>query len=90
MSTSMYLVSWTFSAEGGRSPSNPRAGAAAGRSLIDTVSGWAALPFEFLRAQHTAAVRAGWLPRSAIESARFGKALERAEQLTLGPLARRR
>lgn len=65
-------------------------GAPPARDWLEIVSGWFALPFELLRAQHAAAARAGWLPRSALESARFGQALERAEQMALGPLARRR
>jgi len=65
-------------------------GAPPARAWMQIVSGWFALPFELLRAQHAAAARVGWLPRSAIESASFGRALERAERMTLGPLARRR
>lgn len=69
----------------------------------DTVQGWlpaaqASLfrlaaqplqwPFDALRAQYGAAVRAGFLERSLIASARFDQQVDQLERLTLGPLAR--
>lgn len=71
---------------------NPRIEGAAqpARALGRLVAGSLALPFETLRAQHAAAALAGAVPMSMIESARFGRALEAAERLALGPFARRR
>jgi hypothetical protein len=50
----------------------------------------ATLPFDTMRAQYAEAVRAGWLPRSMLASRDVGRAIGALEELTLGPLARRR
>jgi hypothetical protein len=58
-------------------------------ALGDLLQGLCALPFDALRLQHAAAVRAGAWPSSLLESQRFEGQIGRAERLLLGPLARR-
>jgi hypothetical protein len=48
-----------------------------------------ALPFDMAREQYAKSVRAGWVERSLIASARFEHAVSALEQFTLGCLARR-
>ena len=50
---------------------------------------WLTLPFDALRAQYAGAVRAGFIERSLLASARFERALASLERWMLGPLARR-
>jgi hypothetical protein len=45
-------------------------------------------PFDALRAQHAAAVCAGLIQRSILESRDFERKVDALERLTLGPLAR--
>jgi hypothetical protein len=59
------------------------------QTLCDLLQGLCALPFDALRLQHAAAVRAGAWPSSLLESQRFDAQIGRAERLLLGPLARR-
>jgi hypothetical protein len=47
-----------------------------------------ALPFDIARAHYASAVRAGFIERSMLASARFGHTLNALERLTLGPWAR--
>lgn len=49
-----------------------------------------AMPFDALRAQYASAVKAGWVERSMLAARDFERAVSAMEQLTLGPLARRR
>lgn len=49
-----------------------------------------ATPFDVLRQQHAGAVRAGWLPRSLLSSARVERTIDAFEKLVLGRLARQR
>jgi len=58
-------------------------------SLRDLTSAWMGIPFDLARQQYISAVQAGVIPRSMLHSARFSRALNAAEQLLLGPLARR-
>jgi hypothetical protein len=48
-----------------------------------------ALPFDMAREQYAKSVRAGWVERSIIASARVEHAISAMEQFTLGCLARR-
>ena len=57
--------------------------------LRDLASVWMGVPFDLARQQYVSAVQAGVIPRSMLHSARFSRALNAAEQLALGPLARR-
>lgn len=57
-------------------------------ALRDGVAGALALPFDMVRLQHAAAVRAGLWPRSLLESQHFERQLDTLEHLVLGPLAR--
>jgi hypothetical protein len=47
-----------------------------------------AMPFDMARTHYANLVQLGLVPRSMLESARFGKTLSAMESLTLGPLAR--
>jgi hypothetical protein len=47
-----------------------------------------ALPFDMAREQYAKAVQAGWIQRSLLASAQFGRTLTALERLTLGPWAR--
>ena len=49
-----------------------------------------AAPFEALRFQYASAVTAGLAQRSILASGRLEQAIDRLEQLILGPLARQR
>jgi hypothetical protein len=49
---------------------------------------WLAVPFDLMRHQHAAGVRAGLLPLSLLESERFERQVGLLERLALGPLAR--
>ncbi len=49
-----------------------------------------ALPFDAIRFQYAGAVMAGLVPRSILASAKFERALDALERLTLGALARQR
>lgn len=46
------------------------------------------LPFDMARFHYAQAVQAGWMKRSMLASAQFGKAVAAMEQLALGPWAR--
>jgi hypothetical protein len=46
-------------------------------------------PFDLARAQHAAGVQAGFQERSLLASADFERRIDRLEQMTLGPFARR-
>jgi len=48
------------------------------------------LPFDTLRWGYAVGVQGGVIPRSLLASNKFDKALVAAEQMTLGPWARRR
>lgn len=67
---------------------SPQRADGAQQALGDLLQGALALPFDALRAQHAAAVQAGALPRSLLESKCFEQHLGQAERLMLGPLAR--
>jgi hypothetical protein len=47
------------------------------------------LPFDMAREQYVKLVKAGWVERSLLASARFEKALSAMERFTLGAMARR-
>ena len=47
-----------------------------------------AIPFDMMREQYAAAVRAGLVRISLLESSRFGRLVTDLERCTLGPLAR--
>ena len=47
-------------------------------------------PFDVAREQYAAAVKAGMLPKSSIQSAQAARMIDSAERMTLGPLARKR
>jgi len=51
--------------------------------------GWLRLPFDVARTQYARSVQAGLCARSILASRDLEHALGLAEQLTLGPLARR-
>jgi hypothetical protein len=51
--------------------------------------GLLALPFDLARAQYGQFVQAGLIRRSMLAAHEFDRALGAAEQLALGPLARR-
>jgi hypothetical protein len=53
-------------------------------------AGLFAIPFDTLRAQYAGAVKAGLVERSMLAARDFERAVSAMEQLTLGPLARRR
>jgi hypothetical protein len=63
--------------------SSSRAGVAPGIALTP-----AHAAFDLARHSISQAVRAGFIPKSLLLSARMGRSLEIAERLTLGPLAR--
>ncbi len=67
----------------------PGASATAPRLAHRAFTSWLALPFDALRAQYAAAVRAGFIDRSLLASARVERALASLEQWVLGPWARR-
>jgi hypothetical protein len=48
-----------------------------------------ALPFDVAREHYVKLVRAGWVERSLLASARFEKAISAMERFTLGAMARR-
>jgi hypothetical protein len=48
-----------------------------------------ALPFDTVRAQYAAAVRAGTIPRSMLASRDFERSVRRWESLACGPMLRR-
>jgi hypothetical protein len=47
-----------------------------------------AMPFDMAREQYAKAVQAGWIERSLLASAQFGRTLTALERLSLGPWAR--
>ena len=67
----------------------PAAGAGKARVATRTGMPWLALPFDALRAQYAAAVRAGFVERSLLGSGRVERFLASLEQFALGPWARR-
>jgi hypothetical protein len=80
------LTPWTFGADA--DPGHP--GALDGMSVVwragRVIVQW---PFDAMRAQHAAAVCAGLIERSILESRDFEHKVDALERLTLGPLARR-
>jgi hypothetical protein len=58
-------------------------------ALARVGSDFLALPFDMAREQYAKSVRAGWIERSMIASARFEQTLSAMEQFSLGYLARR-
>jgi hypothetical protein len=48
-----------------------------------------ALPFDMAREHYVKLVRAGWVERSLLASARFEKSISAMERFTLGAMARR-
>ena len=60
-----------------------------GISLLAWGSPFLSLPFDTLRWAYAAGVQGGVIPRSLLASHKFDLSLVRAEQMTLGPWARR-
>ena len=62
---------------------------ASGSAATAIGMGWLRLPFDVARTQYARSVQAGLCARSILASRDLEHALGLAEQLTLGPLARR-
>jgi hypothetical protein len=60
-----------------------------GAFLFAWGSPFLSLPFDILRCAYALGVQGGVIPRSLLASHKFDLSLARAEQMTLGPFARR-
>jgi hypothetical protein len=76
------FVPWPFHADGAVVCAQSLEGA------WETGAAVARWPFDAMRAQHAAAVHAGLIRNSLLESRDFEQTLDAIEKLTLGPLAR--